>query len=79
MVRLSLLRDDVNSTEAIAYALQRVFGWTAEIATDFAQRAHADGSAQLDVYADAGEAEDIAARLLVFGMLPRLTVVDDGT
>lgn len=72
MVQLGLIRDDVNSSEALAFGLQRVFGWTDRIAADFAHRAHAAGSVQLGVYADA-EAQELAARLLVFGLLPRIT------
>lgn len=72
MVSVSLIQDDVNASEAVAYALQRVFGWTIGEATTLARRAHAEGSVALGSYPDA-EAEELAARLLVFGVLPRLS------
>ncbi|WP_031465558.1 ATP-dependent Clp protease adaptor ClpS [Sciscionella sediminilitoris] len=73
MVRLSLISDDVNASEAVAYALHRVFGWSEGIAASYARRAHADGSVELGSYPERGEAEELAARLLVFGMLARIT------
>jgi ATP-dependent Clp protease adapter protein ClpS len=75
MYRVVLVGDDVNTVDTMTYALRRVFGWPGDAARSYADRVHVDGFVALaDTVETVGAAEELASRLLMFGLLPRIEV-----